>query len=197
MRALGPMTLEGRHVRLEPLRRDHAAALVAAAQDEELWTWLAFDLRTLAEVERWMEQAFAAEERGEEHPFAVLDARGGRVIGSTRYMEVQPAHRGAEIGWTWYARDTWGTAVNPEAKYLLLRHAFEDWEAIRVCLKTDARNVHSQNAIRKLGARYEGTLRNHRVRRDGTYRDTMMFSIVADEWPAVKDALERRIAALR
>ena len=180
-------------MRLEPLRREHAAALLAAAQDEDLWTWLSHDLRALPTLERWIDEALRAQERGDEFPFAVIWKADGGAIGSTRYMDVQPAHRGVEIGWTWYAREHHGGVVNPEAKYLLLHHAFEDRGAIRVCLKTDAKNVRSQHAITKLGARYEGTLRNHRVRRDGTYRDTAMFSIVASEWPEVKRALERRI----
>jgi RimJ/RimL family protein N-acetyltransferase len=191
---LGPVTLTGQHVRLEPLRRDHLPALLEAAQEEELWTWLSYDLRARPEMERWLDEALAAERLGEELPFAVIST-AGRVIGSTRYMDIQARHRGVEIGWSWYARDSWGSAVNPEAKYLLLRHAFETWGAIRVCLKTDVQNVHSQRAIRKLGARHEGTLRNHRIRRDGTYRDTMMFSILEQEWRSVRETLERRLAA--
>lgn len=142
---------------------------------------------------RWIDAALAEQRAGHEHPFAVVLRDGGRVVGSTRYMDVQPQHKATEIGWTWYAPDTWGTVVNAESKYLLLRHAFEEWGAIRVALKTDARNTRSQAAIRKLGAKYEGTLRNHRIRRDGTLRDTMLFSIVRDEWPDVKRGLETRI----
>jgi RimJ/RimL family protein N-acetyltransferase len=108
-------------------------------------------------------------------------------------MEVQPRDRGVEIGWTWYAPRCWGTTVNPESKYVLLRHAFEEWGAIRVALKTDVLNVHSQAAIRKLGARFEGVLRQHRIRRDGSYRDTVMFSIVDSEWPHVRERLLSRI----
>ena len=193
---LGPVVLEGPHVRLEPLRREDAPRLVEAAQDEEIWSWMSSDLRTLPPLERWIDLALSAQERGEEYPFAVVRRSEGRIIGSTRYMDVQPTQRGVEIGWTWYSRDAWGGVVNPEAKYLLLRHAFEEWGAIRVCLKTDGLNVHSQNAIRKLGATYEGTLRNHRIRRDGTYRHTVMFSIIESDWPEVKRSLERRIAEL-
>src|SRR2546428_12889636 len=137
-----------------------------------------------------------AESQGREYPFVVVRLEDNRVIGSSRYLDVQEDDRTVEIGWTWYSRDAWGGVVNPEAKYLLLRHAFEEWGAIRVCLKTDGLNVHSQNAIRKLGATYEGTLRNHRIRRDGTYRHTVMFSIIESEWPEVKRSLERPIAQL-
>jgi RimJ/RimL family protein N-acetyltransferase len=120
----------------------------------------------------------------------------GRLIGSTRYLDVQEDDRTVEIGWTWYAPDTWGSVVNPEAKYLLMRRAFDEWGAIRVALKTDIRNLHSQAAIKKLGARYEGLLRNQRIRRDGSYRDTVVFSITDREWPAVKSRLEQRLERL-
>ena len=117
------------------------------------------------------------------------------VIGSTRYLDVQQDDRTVEIGWTWYTPEAWGGVVNPEAKYLLMRHAFEDWHAIRVALKTDIKNLHSQAAIKKLGARYEGTLRNQRVRPDGSYRDTVIFSVIESEWPQVKAGLEQRLRA--
>jgi RimJ/RimL family protein N-acetyltransferase len=123
----------------------------------------------------------------------VVQLAGDRVVGSTRYMDVQAASKGVEIGWTWYAPETWGTVVNPEAKFLLLRHAFEAWGAIRVQLKTDLKNLRSQAAIKKLGAKEEGVLRRHRFRRDGTIRDSVIFSIIREEWPAVKAAMEERI----
>lgn len=190
---LGAVTLSGKHIRLEPLRYDHAGALLAVAQAPEIWTWMSALPVTTDSMEAWIAEALAAQERGLEYPFAVLQLAGDRLVGSTRYMEVQAASKGVEIGWTWYAPDTWGTVVNPEAKYLLLQHAFEQWGAIRVQLKTDLKNVRSQAAIRKLGARYEGILRSHRIRRDGTIRDTVMFSIIREEWPRVKAALEERI----
>ena len=144
----------------------------------------------------WLDKAMQAESQGREYPFVVLLVDSGRVVGSTRYLDVQEDDRTVEIGWTWYAPDTWGGVVNPEAKYLLMRHAFDDWGAIRVALKTDVRNLHSQAAIKKLGAKYEGLLRNQRIRPDGSYRDTVVFSITDREWPAVKLRLERRIAEL-
>jgi RimJ/RimL family protein N-acetyltransferase len=118
----------------------------------------------------------------------------GRIIGSTRYLDVQEEDRTAEIGWTWYEPPAWGTIVNPEAKFLLLRHAFEEWHAIRIALKTDVRNLRSQSAIARLGAVYEGTLRNQRIRPDGSYRDTPIYSIIESEWPSVKRSLEARLA---
>jgi N-acetyltransferase len=111
-------------------------------------------------------------------------------------MDVSVAHRGVEVGWTWYDRSAWGTAVNPEAKLLLLGHAFEAWRAIRLYLKTDSLNERSRAAIQKLGARYEGDLRNHRIRLDGSYRHSSYYSILDTEWPAVKAGLEQRLAEL-
>ncbi len=192
---LGPVMLEGKSIRLEPLAASHADALLAAAQAPEIWTWVPTVLMTRAAIDRWIADALSRASEGREFTFAVVVRESDRVVGSTRYMDVQAAHRGVEIGWTWYAPDVWGTAVNPEAKYLLLRHAFEEWGAIRVCLKTDARNLHSQAAIRKLGARCEGTLRNHRIRGDGTLRDSVVYSIVREEWPEVRASLEQRIDA--
>jgi len=190
---LGPVTLTGKHIRLEPLRREHARALLAVAQRPEIWTWMSARPMTPESMEAWIAEALGAQEHGLEYPFTVIQAAGDRVVGSTRYMEVQAASKGVEIGWTWYAPKTWGTVVNPEAKYLLLRHAFEAWGAIRVQLKTDLKNVRSQAAIKKLGAKEEGILRSHRFRRDGTIRDSVIFSIIREEWPAVKAALEERI----
>ena len=195
MRALGPTVLEGRHIRLEPLRARHRPGLLVAAQRLESWGFLSEDLRSPEAMDRFLAQALAAEDAGTEYAFAVVEQGGGTVVGSTRYLDVTPQHRGVEIGWTWYVPGVWGTAVNPEAKLLLLGHAFEAWGALRVCLKTDHRNLHSQAALRKLGARHEGTLRSHRVRQDGSLRDTEMFSILPAEWPAVREALQRRIEA--
>lgn len=191
---LGPVTLSGKHIRLEPLSRDHARGLLQVAQAPEIWTWMSALPGTPDAMDAWINEALAAQERGLEYPFAVIEQAGDRAIGSTRYMDVQAASKGVEIGWTWYAPDTWGTVVNPEAKYLLLRHAFEDWGAIRVQLKTDLKNVRSQAAIKKLGAKQEGILRSHRFRRDGTIRDSVIFSIIREEWPTVKAGLEQRLA---
>jgi RimJ/RimL family protein N-acetyltransferase len=112
-------------------------------------------------------------------------------------MDIQPSHKGVEVGGTWYSPSAQGTVVNPECKLLLLKHAFEDWGAARVQLKTDVKNARSQRAILKMGAKFEGKLRNHRIRRDGTLRDTMMYSITSEEWPEVKAGLEDRISSYR
>lgn len=194
MPELGPVTLTGKHVRLEPLRPHHAPELLAAGRAPEIWPWMPMALTTEAAVAKFIADAMKAEEKGLAYAFTVVSLPKGRVVGSTRYLDVQAADRGLEIGWTWYAPEVWGTLINPEAKYLLLQHAFEGWGALRVQLKTDGQNLRSQAAIRKLGAQYEGTLRNHRIRPNGTIRDTAMFSIIDAEWPGVKAGLLRRIA---
>ena len=193
MVALGPVTLIGRYLRLEPMRAVHAAALLEAGRDPEIWAWMPARPTTRAAMDTWLAKAMKGEGQGREYPFVVVRLADGRIIGSTRYLAVEEEDRTVEIGWTWYSPDAWGGVVNPEAKYLLMRHAFEDWHAIRVALKTDVKNLHSQAAIRKLGARYEGTLRNQRIRPDGSYRDTVIFSIIESEWPSVKAKLEQRL----
>ena len=196
MASLGPITLTGKHIRLEPMRQEHAAALLEAGRASQVWEWMPTRPVNPETIERWLEKAIEAESQGREYPFVVILAQSGRLVGSTRYLDVHQDDRNVEIGWTWYAPDTWGGIVNPEAKYLLMRHAFEDWGAIRVALKTDIRNIHSQAAIKKLGAKYEGLMRNQRIRPDGSYRDTVLFSITDREWPGVKSRLEQRIKGL-
>ena len=181
-------------MRLRPLSPEDAGALLQAGRSPEIWDWLSAMPSTGESMNQWIEAAQRAQRQGVELPFTVVRLRDEKVIGSTRYLDIQEANRSLEIGWTWYARDAWGTSVNPEAKFLLMEHAFERWGAVRVALKTDARNLRSQAAIRKLGARYEGTLRNHRIRRDGSLRDSVIFSIIDSEWPSVKAALARRLA---
>lgn len=191
-----PITLAGEFVRLEPLDARHLDDLWAVAQDPAIWRWLPLRVENHGDLARWLEASVASGAAGRELPFAVIDAASGRAIGSTRYLVDEP-NRGIEIGWTWYGRSYWAGAVNPEAKLLLLRHAFDSWGAIRVCLKTDSRNERSRGAILRLGAVYEGDLRNHRIRPDGTYRDTSFYSILPAEWPAVRAGLEARLEQFR
>lgn len=190
---LGPCTLVGKYVRLEPLTENHIDALVEAGKDFD-WVWMSAKLTTRESMSSWISEASKAQQRGEAYPFVAILSSEKRVIGSTRYLDVQYESKGLEIGWTWYSPSVWGTVVNPECKFLLLKHSFEDWGAIRVQLKTDSNNIHSQRAILKLGAKFEGRLRNHRIRRDGTFRDSMLYSIIASEWPRVKEDLLRRIS---
>jgi RimJ/RimL family protein N-acetyltransferase len=192
---LGPVVLEGPDVRLEPLELRHADDLLVAARDPLIWRWLPERIESRADLESWLGDAARAQAAGTEYAFAVVDRGTGRAVGSTRYMDVSVAHRGVEVGWTWYSTDAWGTVVNPEAKLLLLTHAFESWGAIRLYLKTDSLNARSRAAILKLGAIYEGDLRNHRIRLDGSYRHSSYYSILDTEWPAVKADLEQRLAA--
>lgn len=192
--ALGPVTLSGRFVHLEPLGPAHLEGLLEAAQDERIWTWLPKTLASESAMREFVDEAVARTRAGTEFPFAVVLAESGRVVGASRYMDVAPESRGLEIGWTWYAPDMWGTCVNPEAKLLLMRHAFEECGAIRVYFKTDEKNARSRAAIAKLGAQFEGILRNHRIRPDGTYRGSAVYSVVDTEWPDVKAGLESRLA---
>lgn len=191
-----PVVLEGSVVRLEPLSPEHAPGLFRAA-DPELFTFTS--MQAPAE---WSVAGFEAELRRvtslpDVVGFAVIHRPTGEVIGRTTYMEIRPAHRGLEIGRTWLARAHQGTAVNPEMKLLMMRHAFETLGAIRVQFKTGHRNLHSQRAIAKLGAVLEGTLRNHVIEPDGRTRDTVVFSVTDAEWLAVKAGLEARLALLR
>jgi N-acetyltransferase len=189
-KVLGPCTLEGRFVRLEPLRPNHAPALWEVARVMD-WGWMLGPLRSKQDVERRITDGLKL--GGEEYAFAVFLKQDNRIIGSTAFLGVFPKRKIAEIGSTWYLPALWGTVVNPECKFLLLRHAFEDWGANRVQLATDVKNVHSQRAILKLGAKFEGRLRNHAIRPDGSIRDTMMYSIISSEWPTVKKGLEARV----
>lgn len=195
MQQLGPVLLENQHVRLEPLRLTHADGLLAAGAAPEIWTHNLTQPMTADSVAVYIEQALAAEARGDAFAFAVRLQRDDRIVGSTRLCNVQTRPRSLEIGYTWYAPDVWGTGVNRACKYLLLQHAFEIWGAVRVQLQTDIRNTRSQAAIAGLGAQREGVLRNHRLRKDGSLGDSVIFSLLEREWPAAKAALEARIRA--
>src|SRR5262245_16644126 len=188
-----PVTLEGDHVRLEPLTMAHHAALWEIAQDHELWRWTASDIRKPEDLARYMETALAEQAAGRTLPFATVARSHGRAIGSTRFGNLEPLNRRAEIGWTWLGAAWQRTAVNTEAKLLMLTHAFERWGCIRVELKTDALNQASRAAIARLGAKEEGIMRKHMVTQTGRVRDTVYYSILDDEWPALKARLEARL----
>lgn len=193
---IGPCTLEGKFVRLIPLSIEHKPSLQSAAKDSD-FTWMQNDLNDSNALESWFSEMLSGEKTNDTYPFAVQLVSSGKIIGTTRYKEISSKHMRVEIGGTWYSREFWGTAVNPESKYLLLRHAFEDWQAKRVQLKTDSQNFHSQRAILKLGAKFEGKLRNHMIRRDGTVRDSMIFSITSEEWPEVSVELKARVRSFK
>ncbi len=189
-----PVTLSGRLIRLEPLSEAHVADLAAVGLDDDIWRYMLYgDIRSVEDLRAWVLEILERQKRGSDLPFAVLDLASGRAIGATRYLHIERAHRGLEIGGTWYGRAYQGTGVNAEAKYLLLEHAFEVLGCIRVQLKTDARNLRSQRAIERLGAVKEGVLRKHMILPDGSVRDSVFYSITDDDWPAVKARLERRM----
>lgn len=186
-----PTILTGQKVRLEPLQPAHAADLFQATQeDPDLWKYmLAGQPRSLAEMERLIAVTLHDQEAGVCLPFAIIDRARGNAVGETRFLNIQPQDRGLEIGSTWLAPSVQRTGTNTECKYLLLSHAFEDLGAIRVQLKTHHLNLRSQRAIERLGAVKEGTLRNHMIMPDGSYRHSVYYSIIADEWPRVKARL--------
>jgi N-acetyltransferase len=191
--AVTPIVLEGRHIRLEPLRKDHLAGLAAVGLDEELWRWIPTAVRTVEEMAAYIATALGEQAQGVSLPFALVERQTRRLIGSTRYGNIDRTHHRVEIGWTWVAREWQRTAVNTEAKYLLLKHAFETLGCIRVELKTDSLNERSRAAILRIGAREEGIFRNHMITASGRIRHTAYFSIVDSEWPAVKAGLEARL----
>jgi N-acetyltransferase len=194
---LQPVTLTGRGVRLEPLAETHVADLAAVGLDERIWKHMLYgDLRTEAQLRGWVQDILGRQARGTDLAFAVIDLSTGRAIGGTRYLEIRPEHRGLEIGGTWYGLAYQGTAVNPECKYLLMRHAFETLGMLRVQFKADLRNTHSQRAIERLGAVKEGVLRDHLITPSGYIRSSVYYSVLAAEWPAIKTRLEARLQGL-
>jgi RimJ/RimL family protein N-acetyltransferase len=188
-----PVTLDGQHVRLEPLTMAHHAPL-AALLDPTLLQWFPRRVTNGEELRDFMEEWFTEQQRGRALPLVTVDHATGQVAGSTSFMNIDRANRRVEIGATWLGRRWQQTALNTEAKLLMLEHAFENWGAIRVELKTDSRNVQSREAIARLGAVEEGYFRNHMIIGDGSIRHTVWFSITVEDWPRVKRQLESRLA---
>jgi N-acetyltransferase len=195
--AVFPVTLEGMHVRLEPLAKAHLKGLAEIGLDEELWRWIPTPVRTTEEMAAYIATALKEQEQGVSLPFAIVEKALGRAIGSTRYGNIDRTHHRVEIGWTWVAREWQRTAMNTETKYLLLRHAFETLGCMRVELKTDSLNERSRAAILRIGAREEGIFRNHMITASGRIRHTVYFSIIDSEWPAVKARLEAKLDVLK
>lgn len=193
MLTIAPVTLEGHGVRLEPLAPDHAPALAAAAADGRLWELWFTGVPEPGQTIAYVEQALAGQRDGHMLPWAVRDLASGTIVGSTRFHDIVPAIDRLEIGYTWYARSHQRSHVNTGCKRLLLAHAFETLGCAVVGLRTDNFNFASQRAIAALGARKDGVIRHHAPRRDGSVRDTVMFSILAAEWPDVKKHLELRL----
>ena len=190
-----PLVLDGRVVRLEPLAARHAPDLFLASQQPEIWRWMPIPMfAAVSEVEAWIAAAQAGQAAGTDVPFATVRRTDGRAIGSTRFLDIRVPHRAVEIGWTWLTPTAQRTGINTEAKFLMLCHLFEQHGAVRVQLKTDELNQQSRKAIGRLGATFEGILRNFQTRaHDGYVRNTAMFSITDKEWPAVKRNLEAKM----
>jgi RimJ/RimL family protein N-acetyltransferase len=191
-----PVTLTGKHVRLEPLAREHADGLRAASADGELWRLWYTHVPTPDGVDEYIDSALRGQEAGTDLPFVVRDGDGG-IVGSTRYCHIEQANHRLEIGYTWYAQRVQRTALNTEAKRLLLGHAFDALQAIAVEFRTHWFNHRSRAAIARLGAKQDGVLRNSSRHADGSFRDTVVFSIIQSEWPTVRHSLDFQLSRPR
>jgi N-acetyltransferase len=189
--------LEGEIVVLEPLGREHEDGLRAIAADPEIWRWMTVSGHEPETFTGWLDMTLAAAEEGREAPYVIRLRESDDIVGSSRYLSLRPEHRGLEIGYTWHAPNVWGRGVNVEAKYLLMRHAFEDLGCMRVEFKTDALNERARAALEALPARFEGIFQSHMLVRDGTVRDSAWYAVTEDEWPSVRANLERRISEKR
>ena len=190
-----PVTLTGHHIRLEPLSLDHHAGLCEIGLDPELWRWTIGDVLTPDDMRAYMQTALQWQKDGTALPFATIEKGSGRVVGSTRFMNIDRPHRRTEIGSTWIGEAWQRTAVNTEAKYLMLRHAFETMGCIRVELKTDSLNEKSRNAMLRIGAKEEGIFRNHMMCYGGRIRHSAWYSVIDSDWPEVKTRLQGVLAA--
>ncbi len=187
--------LVGEHVVAEPISEAHTQGLFEAGRHQEDWQYLPIPgFPTRDDAQRWVEQALALVAQNAQYPFVLVHAKTRTVIGSSRYLNIRELHRGLEVGYSWLAREHQRTAANTEAKLLLLANAFERCGALRVELKTDSRNLRSQQAIERIGAKREGILRKHMIAQHGYVRDSVLYSIVDDEWPGVKRALQAKLS---
>ncbi|HEY2955416.1 MAG TPA: GNAT family protein [Candidatus Eisenbacteria bacterium] len=192
---VAPVTLDGTRVRMEPLSLErHFEGLCEIGLDPELWRWTTNRVSTRDELRRYLETALAEQAEGRSLPFATVDVPGGRVAGCTRFGNIDRHNRRMEIGWTWVGRPYQRTHVNTEAKYLMLLHAFETLGCVRVEFKTNALNRRSREAMLRIGCVEEGVFRRYQRNDDGTWRDTVFYSVIDSEWPAVKARLEGMIA---
>jgi RimJ/RimL family protein N-acetyltransferase len=188
-----PVTLDGTHVRLEPMTREHLDGIVAAGSHPEIWMWLSVRPQGRDGFSRWIDVALEAQSAGAELPFTTVDRASGEIVGCTRYLNISPRDRRLEIGWTWITPTMQRSYVNTEAKYLQLRHCFEELGCRRVELKTDARNSKSRAAMERIGAQFEGIGRKQMLTFDGTNRDNAWYAFIDDDWPAVKARLEEML----
>ncbi len=181
--------LIGEKVKIVPMEKKHVQGLYEIAVEQDVWNHLPENVQTINDMQSFVEKALEGKESKKEFPFVVL-SHNEQIIGSTRFLDISNTNKSLEIGWTWYSPSVWGTNTNTECKYLLLKHCFETMNLIRIQFKTDEQNIRSQKAIEKLGAVKEGILRNHMVRANGTYRNSVYYSIIDSEWRAVKTRLE-------
>ncbi len=189
---VSPVILQGKHVRLEPLNESHIPGLTEIGAGQDFWNFMLYgDMKTEDDMRNWVLDIMGRGQRGTDLPFAVIYLESGQVAGATRYLNIVPHDRGLEVGGTWYGLDFQRTVVNTECKYLLFTHAFEVLKCIRLQIKTDSRNVRSQKAIERIGAKKEGILRNHMILPDGYIRHSVFYSILDTEWPEVKINLEK------
>lgn len=188
-----PIILDGQFIRLEPLTITHHAGLCEVGLEGDLWRWTPKQVKNPEEMKLYIEEALTAQAAGTALPFASMERATNRVIGSTRFGNIDGPNRRVEIGWTWLGLQWQRTAANTEAKYLMLSHAFEQWNCHRVEFKTDSLNETSRRALLRIGAREEGTLRNHMLTDTGRLRHTVYYSVVDAEWPGVKRSLRRRL----
>ena len=190
-----PITLIGKFVRLEPLSEAHVPDLAKVGLEPEIWRFMRYGkVETEAHLGAWVRELLDFQAQGTDLPFAVIHQASGNAIGCTRYLHIDPSNRSLEIGGTWYGLEYQGTLVNVECKYLLIKYAFEKLNCIRVWFKADARNLRSQRALERIGAVKEGVLRNHMILPDGFIRDSVVYSLVPDEWPQVKQKLEAELS---
>ena len=191
---VSPVTLEGRHVRLEPMSLAHLGGLSEVGLEQDLWRWTTTLIRTPEEMRAYVGQALEDQARGVSLPFVTVERESGRVVGATRFGTIDTENRRCEIGWTWVGGAWQRTPVNTEAKLLMLGHAFEVWGCVRVELKTDSLNERSRRAILRIGAKEEGVLRNHMITHTGRLRHSVYFSVIDSEWPEVKARLEEKLS---
>jgi N-acetyltransferase len=191
-----PIILENNLIRLEPIGHNHIDNLIKIAEDKRIWTYLSMDGSDSDNLRQELSAAILRRATGDEYAFTIFDKRENRIIGSTRFMNIFSGHRKLEIGWTWYAPAYWGTGSNIACKLLLLTHAFETLKAVRVQLQVNSKNERSRAAVLKIGAQFEGILRNERIRHNGEIRDTAVFSIIDAEWGGVKQMLSEKLDAV-
>ncbi|MBI5842133.1 MAG: GNAT family N-acetyltransferase [Chloroflexi bacterium] len=191
MMEVKPVVLQGKYVRLEPMTEAHIPGLAEIGVGQDFWDFMLYGrMEDENDMRGWVMDILSRAKKGTDLPFVAIHLASGRVAGATRYLNIAPRDRGLEVGGTWYGPEFQRTAVNTECKYLLFTHAFETLRCIRLQIKTDLRNVRSQKAIERIGAVREGVLRNHMILPDGRYRDSVFYSILDTEWPAVKKRLE-------